>query len=188
MTTFVALLRAVNVGGRGTLPMARLRDLASGLGFEAPQTLLQSGNLVFRAQASAKPIAVEHLLETALASQLDLHADVCVRTAAEWSRIIERNPFPSEAESDPGHLLVMALKRPAGAFEVRALQASIVGKEVAHADGAHLYLFYPDGIGRSRLTSAVIERAVGTRGTARNWNTVLKVDALCATFADGRSR
>ncbi len=116
MTTFVALLRAVNVGGRGTLPMARLRDLAAGLGFEAPQTLLQSGNLVFRARASAKPIALEHLLETALASRLDLHADVCVRTAAEWSRIVERNPFPEEAESDPGHLLVMALKRPAGAW------------------------------------------------------------------------
>ena len=56
--------------------MARLRDLAAGLGFEAPQTLLQSGNLVFRARASAEPIAVERLLETALACRLDLHADV----------------------------------------------------------------------------------------------------------------
>jgi uncharacterized protein (DUF1697 family) len=188
MTTFVALLRAVNVGGRGTLAMARLRDLAAGLGFEAPQTLLQSGNLVFRARASTKPVAVERLLETALASRLDLHADVCVRTAAEWGRIVERNPFPDEAESDPGHLLVMALKRPAGAVEVEALRASIAGRELVRADGAQLYLFYPDGVGRSRLTAAAIEGAVGTRGTARNWNTGLKVNALCATFAGGRSR
>jgi uncharacterized protein (DUF1697 family) len=187
MMTFVALLRAVNVGGRGTLPMARLRELAAGLRFEAPETLLQSGNLVFRARASTKPLAVEHLLEAALASRLDVHADVCVRTAAEWRRLVERNPFPEEAESDPGHLLVMALKRPAGAAEVEALRASIAGRELVRAGGTHLYLFYPDGIGRSRLTAAVIERAVGTRGTARNWNTVLKLDALCAKFADGRS-
>jgi uncharacterized protein (DUF1697 family) len=188
MTTFVALLRAVNVGGRGTVSMAQLRDLAAGLRFEAPQTLLQSGNLVFRARASTRPIAVEHLLETALASRLDLHADVCVRTAAEWRRVVDRNPFPEEAQSDPGHLLVMALKRPPGAAQVDALRASVAGREVVRADGSHLYLFYPDGIGRSRLTAAVIERAAGTRGTARNWNTVLKLDALCATFADGRSR
>ena len=185
MTTFVALLRAVNVGGRGTLPMARLRALAADLGFEEPQTLLQSGNLVFRARASTEAAAVARLLETALASRLDLHVDVCVRTAAEWGRIVERNPFPDEAESDPGHLLVMALKRPAGAVE--SLRASIVGRELVRADGAQLYLFYPDGIGRSRLTAAAIEGAVGTRGTARNWNTVLKVNALCATVAAGRS-
>jgi uncharacterized protein (DUF1697 family) len=188
MMTFVALLRAVNVGGRGTLPMARLRDLAAGLRFEAPQTVLQSGNLVFRARASAKPVALEHLLETALTSRLDLHANVCVRTAVEWRRIVERNPFPEEAESDPGHLLMMALKRPAGAVAVDALRASIAGRELVRGDGAHLYLYYPDGIGRSRLTAAVIERAVGARGTARNWSTVLKLDALCATFAEGRSQ
>jgi uncharacterized protein (DUF1697 family) len=178
MTTYVALLRAVNVGGRAIVPMAALRDLAASVGFEEPQTLLQSGNLVFRAGA-AKTASFERTLEDALSTRLGIATVVVVRDAGEWRRIIQRNPFPDAARADPSHLLVMPLKRAPRAADVDALQASIKGREVVAVRGAELYLVYPDGIGRSRLTAAAIEKAVGERGTARNWNTVLKLGVLC---------
>ncbi len=72
----------------------------------------------------------------------------------------------------------MFLKRAANAKDVKAVQAAIAGPETIRADGRHLYIVYPDGIGRSRLTNALLEKKLGIRGTARNWNTVLKIAAL----------
>jgi len=180
VTTYVALLRAVNVGGRSPVSMAALREFAADLGFERPQTLLQSGNLVFGAPAT-KTSSLERLLEAEASTRLGLDTNIVVRSAAEWHLVIGRNPFPAEAETDPSHLLVMALKGPMKAGAVDALQASIKGRETVRGAGTHLYLVYPDGIGRSRLTAAVIERAVATTGTARNWNTVLKLETLAAS-------
>jgi uncharacterized protein (DUF1697 family) len=177
VTTFLALFRAVNVGGRSMVSSSALCGLAVSAGFEAARTALQSGNLVFSAPP-AKAAAIEGALESAAAKQLHLQTDVIVRTAEEWRRIIEANPFPAEADRDPSHLLVMPLKRAAKPDDVRALQAAIKGREMVRAVGAQFYLVYPDGIGRSKLTAAVIEKAIGTRGTARNWNTVLKLQAL----------
>jgi len=176
--TYVALLRGVNVGGRAIVPMAALRDLAAGLGLDDPQTVLQSGNLVFRATAT-RPAALERRLEEAIAARLGLDTDVIVRDAGAWRGIIDGNPFPDEAKADPSHLLVMVLGRPATTSDAGAARASIKGRERVEAAGGALYLVYPDGIGRSRFTGAVIEKAIGSRGTARNWNTVLKLGAFC---------
>jgi uncharacterized protein (DUF1697 family) len=177
VSTYLALYRAVNVAGHGSVSMAALRDLAAGLGFENPRTILQSGNLVFEASALSAA-EIEPKLEAETAARLGVETPVVVRSGTDWHRIVAANPFPREAKDDPGHLLVMALKRPARAEDVRALQAAIVGREQVRGDGAQLYLWYPDGVGRSTLTAAVIEKAVGTRGTARNWNTVGKLAAL----------
>jgi uncharacterized protein (DUF1697 family) len=94
--------------------------------------------------------------------------------------IVESNPFPKEAKTDPGHLVAMCLKETPETADVRALQAAIAGPEIVRAKGSHLYIVYPAGIGTSRLTNAFIERKLGTRGTARNWNTVLKLQALAS--------
>jgi uncharacterized protein (DUF1697 family) len=177
MTVYVALLRAVNLGGRNAVAMADLRALLGELGFADARSVLQSGNLVFR--GPARPAGgVERLLETAAARRLGLETDFLVRTAADWAALIRRNPLPGDAARDPGHFLVMPLKDTPRAAAVRALQHAITGRETVRAVGAQLYLVYPDGIGRSRLTTALIERHLGTRGTGRNWNTVRKLDAL----------
>ena len=88
------------------------------------------------------------------------------------------NPFPKEAKTDPGHLLVMFLKAAPGAAAVRGLQQQIKDRELVRGIGRELFITYPDGVGRSRLTATMIEKALETRGTARNWNTVLKIQAL----------
>jgi len=173
----IALLRAVNLGPHNKVGMAGLRELAAGLGLKNPQTLLQSGNLVFDSGRQT-PAQLEQLLEKAAATQLAVETDFFVRTAREWREVIDANPFPREATSDPGHLVVMALKAAPTRAAVEALQQAIKGREVVRAQGRHAYFAYPDGIGQSKLTIKVIEKALGTRGTARNWNTVLKLRAL----------
>lgn len=172
----IALLRAVNVGGRAMVAMADLRAMLVDLGFAGARTLLQSGNLVFRSTAGGAKL--EALLQAELAKRFGLRTDVFVRTAAEWTEIVAANPFPEAAERDPGHLLVMPCKEAPSAAAVRALQASIAGSERVRAVGKQAYLVYPDGIGRSKLTMAKVERGLGTHGTGRNWNTVLKLGAL----------
>jgi len=180
MSSYVALLRAVNVGGRNPIGMSQLRDLAARLKLEAPRTLLQSGSLVFRS-ALRSAADLERRLESEAAAGLGLHTDFMVRSAADWQAIIEGNPFPREAAHDPSHLLVMVFKDAPKPADVRALRAAIAGREVVEAVGAHAYLVYPDGIGRSRLTTALIEKTLGTRGTGRNWNTVVKLATLMAS-------
>jgi uncharacterized protein (DUF1697 family) len=176
LTTHVALLRAINVGGRKLVAMADLRDFLAGLGFADPRSLLQSGNLVFRSSRSG--VSLERWLEAEAKTRLGLETNFFVRTAAEWEEIVTHNPFPREAERDPGHLLTLFLKDAPGPAAVKALQAAITGPEVVRAWGRQAYIVYPEGIGRSKLTNALIEKKLGTRGTGRNWNTVLKLGAL----------
>ena len=179
MASHIGLLRAINLAGINRVSMTELRALMTALGLADAQTLLQSGNVVFRSDAS--PDQLERQLEKAVAKRLGVQTDFFVRTAKEWRAIIEGNPFPKEAKADPGHLLAVVLKGDADAAKVVALQNAIKGREVVRAKGRCLYVVYPDGVGRSRLTSAMIEKMLGTRGTARNWNTVLKLDALAST-------
>jgi uncharacterized protein (DUF1697 family) len=177
MTTYIALLRAVNLGPHNKVGMADLRALLTGLGMPAVQTLLQSGNVVFRGKARVTA-ELEHLLEGAAAKRLGLATDILVRSGKEWKTIIAGNPFPKEARDDPSHLLTMPLKDAPQRADVTALQHAIVGREMVNVRGRCAYIVYPDGIGRSRLTTALIEKTLESRGTARNWNTVLKIDAL----------
>jgi uncharacterized protein (DUF1697 family) len=177
MAVHLALLRAVNVGGRQPILMAELRDLLLTLGFVGVRSLLQSGNLVFRSNARTGT-DLEGFLEQEAAKHLDLQTDFMVRTEEEWKRIVADNPFPEEANHDPGHLVVMFLKRAPSAKEVETLQAAITGPEIVRLNAREAYIVYPAGIGRSRLTNTFVEKKFGTRGTARNWNTVLKLAAL----------
>jgi uncharacterized protein (DUF1697 family) len=157
--------------------MSDLRELLADLGFKDARSLLQSGNLIFKSAARASS-QLEPLLENAAKRRLGLETDFFVRTASEWSAAIADNPFPEVAKRDPSHLLVVFLKEAPDRRAVAALQAAITGHEVVRATGRHAYIVYPDGIGRSRVTSTLIEKTLGTRGTGRNWNTVLKLGAL----------
>jgi uncharacterized protein (DUF1697 family) len=177
MSMHVALLRAVNVGGRGLLAMSDLRELFEALGFAGAQSLLQSGNFVFQSGRQTGA-ALERLLETETEKRLGVATDYLIRTADEWKKVIASNPFSDEAERDPGHLLVVFLKQEPPAKDVKALQAAIKGPEVVRCEGKHLYAVYPLGIGHSKLTNTLIERKLGSRGTGRNWNTVRKLAGM----------
>jgi uncharacterized protein (DUF1697 family) len=172
----IALLRAVNVGGI-KVGMADLKALFIDLGFEDVRTLLNSGNVVFRGK-SKTGTDLETLLETEFARREGRPTEFFVRNAEEWNSIIVRNPMTDEAHRDPGHLLVVALKRAPSNQEVEALRAATVGPEVVKADGKQVYIYYPAGVGQSKLTAKLMEKKLGSPGTGRNWNTVLKLAAM----------
>jgi uncharacterized protein (DUF1697 family) len=187
MSTHVALLRGINVGGKNAVAMSALRDLVSVLGFAGVKSLLQSGNLVFNSNGQSGD-RLESLLERETSNRLGVAVDYVVRSAPEWAKVVAANPFPKQVKTDPSHVVVMFLKTAASPKSVHALQASIQGPEILRSVGKHLYIVYPDGIGTSKLTGAFIERKLGTRGTARNWNTVLKLLALVGVDEMPRER
>jgi uncharacterized protein (DUF1697 family) len=171
MAVQIALLRAVNVGGQ-SVAMAGLRQLFVELGYPDARTLLQTGNVIFEAKASPK---LGLSLEQALADRLGVRTDIILRSAKEWQTLIEANPFTAEADSAAKFLHVLPLKDKPAAGAIEDLRAAIKGPEIVELVSRDLYAFYPDGSGRSKLTIGLIEKMLGTRGTARNWNTVLKI-------------
>lgn len=170
MPAYVALLRAVNVGGTGTLAMADLKGLCERLGLENVRTVLQSGNVVFSSSKSAEN--VEELLRQALARRMKAPVGVLVRTPAELGAVLERNPFP---QAPPNQVIVFFLPEAPPKGALRGL--AIPGKEELRLSGREIFVFYPDGQGRSKL-----RLPQARTGTGRNLNTIARL----AGMASGR--
>lgn len=169
MTRYVALLRAINVGGTGKLPMADLRATLGDLGYDDVVTLLASGNAVF--DAKGKAMKIEADIETALRDQHGLGTDVMVRNLTDWSSLIDDNPLKTEAADAPAKTAIMAFKSPPDLSILDTYLATYAGPEIVRPGERCLYLHYTDGMGQSKLK---IPAKVGA-GTVRNWNTVLKI-------------
>lgn len=176
VTGFAALLRAVNVGGTGVIRMADLKALCESIGFRDVATLLQSGNVVFRATGSDRTVA-KHLAD-AIEASYSFRPAIVVRTADEIAETMSGNPFKAEEKNDPSRLIVaFTAERPAAGSAER-IAAVKVAKERLRLGARELYVHYAGGQGTSKVTIAVLERALGTAVTARNWNTVGKLLAL----------
>jgi uncharacterized protein (DUF1697 family) len=174
---YAALLRGINVGGNKKVPMADLRAMTAKLGFDDPKTLLQSGNLVF--SAKSQPMAkLEALLEDATKKHIGVECSFLLRSADEWKAIVAANPFRAQAQSDPSHLAVTFCREAPDAVALKALRAEARGEEDFRVVGRELFVWYPDGMGQSKLAIALGRNRLGTICTARNWNTVLKVGVL----------
>lgn len=172
-------LRAVNLGGR-RLVMADFKRVLADAGYPDAQTVVATGNAVIDAKAA--DAALEAKVEAGLEKLLGGTTETFARDGAQMAAIVAGNPWPQMAEEDPGHLVVVFLRGgEAGAAEVAALQGKIVGRERVAAGPGCLYAAYPDAIGTSKLSAAMIERALKRRGTARNWNTVRKMAELTAS-------
>ena len=180
---YVALLKGINVGGHQPVAMADLRSMLTALRFENVRSLLQSGNLVFEAP-KRKPFDLERDLEAEARRRLRLDRTIMVRTAAEWLRLVADNPFPREAARDPARMTVTFLKSAPSAARIAALERVMTGPETARVIGPHAYIWYPEGIGRSALAGTVVEKALDTAGTNRNWNTIFEAfgDAAMTPF------
>lgn len=177
MTVFAALLRAVNVGGSSALKMADLRQLCEGIGFGDVRTLLQSGNVVFKAAGGDAAIAKK--LADAIAKHHGFGPAIAVRTAAEIAGVVKRNPFKAEAERDPRFVVAGFLAGPSAAgAAARVAAVKAAAGERLSLSGRELFVHYPEGQGRSKVTNAVLERALGVPVTVRNWNTVTKLAAM----------
>ena len=171
----VALLRAVNVGGR-KLPMAALRALCEDLGWDEVATYIQSGNIVF--EAAGKPETLAAALEKAIAERFGLDVPVIVRTADQWAKYPAANPFPEAARDGPNRLMLLLSKRPPASDAAAKLQQRAADGEKLERSGDALWIHYPAGAGRSKLSPSLIDRLVGSPATARNYRTVLKLQEM----------
>ena len=166
MTTYVALLRAVNVGAR-TVPMAELRRAFVDMGYDDVQTYIQSGNVVFGASGSATSVAAR--VRRGLEAELGPGIGVVLHTPAQLGAVVRRNPLASH---EPGTLHVTFLGSTPAAAKVRALDPDGFAPDVYRISGRHVYLHCPNGYGRSKLTNAFFERKLGVMATTRNLRTV----------------
>lgn len=182
MAVYISLIRGINVGGHKIIKMAALRALYESMGLAGAQTLLQSGNVVFAANQSDRP-GLARQIEQAIEKEFGFHADVILRTAAEWAAVIRRNPFRKEAEVAPSKTAVAFLSGRPGIAAQERLENAHSGPEKIHFAGQELYLYYPDGLGRSKLTNVFMERHLGLSGTTRNWNTVIKLGQMTDRFS-----
>jgi len=177
MGRMVALLRAVNVGGR-KLPMAELRDLCGELGWTDVATYIQSGNVVFT--AAGKPAEIEQQLEQAIAKRFGFDVPVIVRTAGQWAHYPAGNPFPKAAKDEPNRLMLLLSKRPPEKSAVDAIQARATAGEAVKRAGDALWIHFPEGAGTSKLTPVLIDRAIGSPATSRNYRTVTSLQEMFA--------
>jgi len=164
---YVGLLRGVNVGGRNKVAMSELRSLFDSLGHTSVSTFIQSGNILF---TSAGPVTSQSL-ETAIADHLGLNVSVVLRTPQQLAKAIEANPF---AHLDPPMLHVGFMAQKPTAAAVARLDAGTFQPEEFAVRGSELYLYLPNGMGRSKLP-AYLDRHLRVPTTIRTWNTVRKL-------------
>ncbi len=172
MRVFVALSRAVNVGGTGLLAMNDLRRLCAAAGFEDAVTLLASGNVVFRSKLT--PPKIEQKLEAMLTKHMGKPVDVLVRSRTELEAIAANNPF---AKADPKRVLVLFLRKAPAKNALSQVVAP--AREELRLVGRELFIHYPDGMGRSKLKLPKLPV-----GTGRNANTVARLVALARKLDD----
>jgi uncharacterized protein (DUF1697 family) len=179
----VALLRGVNVGGRNLVRMEALRQIATDLGLIGARTYLQSGNLVFLAPDGEGRQAGE-TLQRALSDSLGVSVRVIVRTQAGLAAAISANPFGQIALNDPARLLVVFMSGAPILEGLPAVRAAARLGERIDAVANEVFIHYAGGAGASRVTAALIDRSLGAVGTARNWNTILALEALARRMAE----
>jgi uncharacterized protein (DUF1697 family) len=167
---YLALLRAVNVGGKNSVPMPALREAVEGLGYTDVSTYIQSGNVLFSAPRAVKP----HVLEAEITQRFGLEITVMLRTAREVAKVLGSNPFAGEP-TDKLHIGFMADKPPATI--VRAIDTSGFAPELFTVVGREYWLFLPNGMGRTKLAPFVTRR-LGVPATVRTLKTVTKLADL----------
>lgn len=172
MPAIIAMLRGVNVGPHNRIKMEDLRALCGSLKLQNAQTYVQSGNVVFTSKEQILP-ALAKRIEDAIEKKFGFRAAVILRTAAEMRAVVKKNPF-AKREFDPAKLAVMFLTDELSIDIRKQLEAIKVGPEELKAYPRELYVYFPDGMGRSKLSPA-IDRIIKKTGTGRNWNSVMNL-------------
>lgn len=177
MTAFVSLLRGINVGGHHKIRMDELKELYESLGFKDVLPYIQSGNVVFTSD-EADLARLRRQIEEGLEKKFGFHVEVIVRTSAELREILDNNPFQGQQSKESKWVVVMFLAARPDEIAQADLLKTYVGPEELFIIGKEVYIYYTEGIGRSKLSHSLIEKKLKTVGTARNWNTILQLQKL----------
>lgn len=171
------MLRGVNVGAHNRIKMDALRALYESLGLRDIQTYVQSGNVLFKT-AQRDPAELAKQIEDGIEGSFGFRSAVILRTASELKRVIAINPFASRAALDSRKLIVTFLGSDPGQEARESVLRIKTNPEELRVEGRELYIYFPNGMGRSKLQLAGIEKLLKCPGTSRNWNSVTKLLAL----------
>ena len=177
MTAFVSLFRGINVGGHQQVRMDELKALHASLGLRDVVTYIQSGNVVCTSD-DTNMTQLRQQIEEGFAQKFGFRVNVILRTAADLDAIIANNPFQSQSIQEPKRLLVLFLATSPESSGLEDLQKTYSGPEELRLIGQDLYIYYPNGIGRSKLSLTLLEKKLKAVGTGRNWNTVLQLQKM----------
>jgi len=174
MTVIISMLRGVNVGGHNKIKMEALRALYESLKLRDSQTYVQSGNVIFR--SDERDIArLTKRIEEGIERKFGFRPDVILRTAAEMRDVVERNPFAKRRGIEPGKLLVSFLGSDPGEEAREKVRQMKCDPEEMRIEGREIYIYFPNGAGRSKLPWAGLGKMLKTPATGRNWNSVTKM-------------
>jgi len=173
MPLFVSMLRGINVGGARPLKMERLKEIYLQLGLAGARSYLQSGNVVFRAAGRCGP-----QIERAIARECGLDVSVVVLSAREMSAVVARNPLFGRPNLDPAFLHATFLDSRVPRARLGKGRLPLGPGEEAVIVGKTVYLYCPNGYGKTKLNNAYFERTLGTHATTRNWRTVVALERM----------
>lgn len=174
---YISLLRGINVSGQKKILMQDLRALYEGLGFKEVSTYIQSGNVVFSTK-KAKASSLEKKIAAAISKAYDFEVPVMVLEKDEWSYLQQNNPFQEKQLEYPKALHCTILeKAPSQEGLDRLADYSFLPDEFV-VDGRYIYIFCPNGYGRTKITNNFFESKLKLRATSRNWRSVHKIGAM----------
>jgi uncharacterized protein (DUF1697 family) len=177
MGVIICMLRGVNVGGHNLIKMEALRALCESIKLRDAQTYVQSGNVVFRSD-ERDLVKLATRLEKALEKTFGFRPAVILRSTSGLRDVVARNPFATRQDVEPNKLLVTFLPADPGEAARELVRQMRIEPEELRISGQELYIHFPNGMGRSKLPFAAIDRALKMSGTARNWNSVTKLLAM----------
>jgi uncharacterized protein (DUF1697 family) len=171
MNTFISLLRGINVSGQNRIRMPDLRDLYYSLSLVNVETYVQSGNVVFDC-AEKEATQLAKIIEAEIARSLGLSVKVILRNKGWFKQIIDRNPFVIQRNEDPEKLHVTFLSEIPSELALSKLPTPASTTDEFRISGLEIYLFCPNGYGRTKLSNTFFERKLNVSATTRNWKTV----------------
>lgn len=170
----ISLLRGINVGGHHLIKMDALRAMYESLGLKPVQTYVQSGNVIFRTK-DRNLTKLAQRIEDTIEKEFGFRPAVILRSIAELRQAIGNNPFADRNGIEPNRLLVNFLAADPDSAAHENLQLIKIDPEELHLNGRELFVYFPNGMGRSKLPWAKIDKVLKTFSTGRNWNSVLKL-------------
>ncbi len=174
MPVLISMLRGVNVGPHNRIKMDDLRDLFESLKLEDARTYVQSGNVLFRTKDKNSPQLAKKI-QGAIGKKFGCRPEVILRTTEEMRRAIAASPFARRKDLDPSKLLVTFLAAEPPQEALAAIETLKSHPEEIHLKGREMYIYFPNGIGTSKLPWSQVEKHLKVTGTARNWNSVMKM-------------
>jgi uncharacterized protein (DUF1697 family) len=176
-STYIALLRGINVGGHKIIKMDQLRKAFEGLEFANVATYVQSGNVVFKSPKKTSA-DLSRKIEEMLLRQFSMSVPVIVRTAEEVGEVLRNNPFLKERGIDVTRLHVTFLSLTPQKTAMKGLDAIAAGPDRFYCRGQEIYLHCPNGFGGTKLSINAFEKVLAVGATTRNWNTVNKLHEM----------